>query len=151
MNPRAVQYERSDADQVQIMTSRSDEAHPDDTAKVISVSEFLNQQQQYPKQCSAECQTVPIPLPTVRSNDYSPDENGHRFTTPTDSYLPPDNPFDTTQMPPHQSNSNGGMVDEFSSAPNPIIGFSDECRDKVNVLIEAERYLMNYYEGNQPN
>ncbi|KAI6183974.1 Nuclear receptor NHR-62 [Aphelenchoides bicaudatus] len=143
MNPRAVQYERPDADQVQI-TSRSDEALPDDTAQVISVSEYMNQQQQRePAQCSTECQTLPIQLPEMNAEDYSPDENNHHFLAHQSAYHHPsmDNSFAMNQMA--QPN---GVCDEFTNVPNPMIGFSDECRDRVNVLIEAERYLLTYFE-----
>jgi hypothetical protein len=138
MNPRAVQYERPDADQVQI-TARSDEASPNDTEQVISVSEFMNQQHnRESKQCSTECQTHPIPLPSIQLNyDYSPDENEQKFVPQMNSFC-----FTNTHpLPLHQQ-----PINEFTNLPNPLVGFSDECRDRINILLEAERYLMTYEE-----
>uniref|UniRef100_A0A1I7SCS4 Nuclear receptor domain-containing protein n=2 Tax=Bursaphelenchus xylophilus TaxID=6326 RepID=A0A1I7SCS4_BURXY len=75
MNPRAVQYERNDSEQVHT-TWRSDEAHPNETEQVVSVSAFMGQSSSfsgsvsatpvpYVQQCHAECQTQPCNLPKI--------------------------------------------------------------------------------------
>ncbi|CAD5209042.1 unnamed protein product [Bursaphelenchus okinawaensis] len=72
MNPRAVQYERSDSEQVHT-TWRSDEAHPNETEQVVSVSAFMGQGTStgngplspYVQQCNAEVQTTSCSLPKV--------------------------------------------------------------------------------------
>lgn len=130
MNPRAVQYERPDADQVQI-TSRSDEAAPSDNEQVISVSGYMNQQQQRePKQCSAECQTNPIPLPNIQLNDYSPDENEQKFAPHHMNYSSSVNAYPNNSMQQMQQQN----MNEFVSPPNPMVGFSDEVSQSCFVV-----------------
>lgn len=84
---------------------------------------------------------MPVPLPEI--NDYSPDENSQNYMSQSAAYPTVDNPYAIPQLSAHQTN---GVCNQFTSVPNPLIGFSDECRDRVNVLIEAERYLLTYFE-----
>ncbi|KAI6186171.1 Nuclear hormone receptor family member nhr-62 [Aphelenchoides besseyi] len=131
MNARAVQCERDpeSAEHAQI-TSRADEAHPDENEKVISASEFLSQHQSLPlpKRCTVECQTAPIDLAELESNSRILDDN-------TNSVSYSSNFLSTSLRVPRNQLS-----------LDPTLEFTDECRLRVEKLLEAERFLLSHYE-----
>jgi hypothetical protein len=78
---------------------------------------------------------MPIPLPEMCVNDYSPDENNQNYMSQaTAAYHPPmDNSFAIAQMSAHQAN---GVCNEFTNVPNPLIGFS-VCFDTTKILLRC--------------
>lgn len=142
MNPRAVQYERQDTEQVHT-TWRSDEAHPNETDQVVSVSMFMggtgagqqgqggaNAAQLYGMngsaagcqlrepvaQCSVEVQTMPCNLPRV--------SDGARTTPPVRHGVA----SSSATMAGTNDTADGSIV-----RPIPL-EFDEACRAQVSVF-----------------